>query len=105
MEETLVVPSAPSADLGVRVRFDGDGVVDLEIEARRAGPLIAAVAAAARSVRAVIQRLELRPRQERVGARIVLASDHAEGLTRCQRSALVAAVLAAVEGFMVPAPA
>lgn len=92
----------------VRVRFDrslGDEVVDLEIEAHRAGSVIAAVAAAARGVRAVIQRLELRPRRDTVGARIHLSSDRAARLSRRERGALIAAVLGAIDATTIPAPA
>lgn len=92
------VSSGVRVPSGVRVHLDdegGGGVVDLEIDIRRAGVLMSAIAEAVRGVQAIIERLELRPRLGTLAAHIVVApTSELEG---SQPRALVRAILAAIE--------
>lgn len=77
--------------LFIDVERDGTVVVR-EIDALRAGAFLDTIMTAARQLKAVVQRLELRPNRGRVDARILVAPDD-DGRGRTEPLELVDALL------------
>lgn len=95
----------PHHEVQVRFEVEKDCIdVDVEVDARRAGALLAAISTAAESVRAIIRRLEVHRRRHTVDAHFVLAADREARLGRREREDVVTAILGAIQTTLSPTP-